>query len=1276
MFRSLRFKIIVFLIIANGLSFVAMSIISYEVSNKRMNAQLEKQSMVDLSNTVSNLNTMLSLRLHEAEVLTESEDIRNGSNSVKLNSLKQHIVKSGIHYEHIGIAERTGALTLADGESLQVGQLPAFQQALLGISSISDPVLDARGRPIVWLFIPLYDPGNPDWRITEVAAFAVDSYALFHPILTVRSDDYEDSAFTLVDREMNLLHNSSIPEYILERNYVRDEPSSSSFAEQIRSTEQGNGEVYLFGRVLKLFYVKVPGHDWYAVYTVAKKEFEAPLRTVLWNNMAYIGAAEIALGVFLYLFTSRMILSRLNQIVGATRQVASGDFYTLPIPTRSKDELGTLADSVNSMTEKLRYLFEPFQTFIKHYKYAMIVTDAAFRVTAFNTRAQEMLGYSEPEVIGKRMLLHWYDPNQVQTRARKYSEQLSARMEADESVIFAPTLNGLQADSEWIMHAKDGSKILVSSIPSVMRHPDGSTKGYVLLVRDISELKQTAATNTRLFEIMESAHDMISTFDLHGRMFYVNQAGLAFLGIDELDESNNQIKNYLTISNALQFADGLQIAERMGFWQSETEFVHAGGEIQTVSMIVVPHRSDDGGETFYSTIVRDMTDRKTIERQLLQAKEAADEANEAKSSFLARMSHEIRTPLNGIIGLTYLLQKSDLTAIQQDYLRQITDSSHNLLHILNAVLDFSKLEADKLSLEHVPFRLEESIMRLGGMFSVLLGPKPVDFMIQVDPRIPAELIGDPTRLEQVLLNLGSNAIKFTNEGLVEMQIKLMEITDEQATLSFSVSDTGIGMTPDQLSKLFTPFVQADDKTSRKYGGTGLGLVISHSLVDRMGGNIQVASTHHVGSTFSFNLRFELTEPAQRTHSQASFNRRVLVLEDQPIVGLLWRQLLESMGCECSIASCFEEVLELLKPSRWDIAIIDMEAGDMHGEETWATWIGTLRDHGIKVVSSTSLLGRDALQYVADELKPDAVITKPVSSMQIRRMLEVVFADAEFRNEAAASSESESESESESVRPDSSQVAQTAAYRVLVVDDQELNRLVAQQLLEEHGFEVRLARSGESAIRAVTEQFPNAVLMDLHMPEMDGIETTLQLRKLYDPERLPIIALTADVTEEQHQKCLSSGMNDIVTKPINPSVLISILSRYLEQKLVSKSNPAPAADEVQDTPYLQTTIALNRLSGKWQLYVQLLEKFVDQYSNVAQQLQALSVDPSLEPAIRLAHSLSGASGHLGAANLQYAATSLEQALSNGQDGHSELRQVEQALTQTISHIRAFIRQKSH
>ncbi|MFD0674931.1 response regulator [Cohnella sp. GCM10027633] len=1278
MFRSLRFKIAFFLIIANGLSFFAMSIINYEISNKQMNRQLEQQSLNDLRNTVSNLSTLLSLRLHEAEVLTDTPAIREGTMPEKLRALASNMNISENTYAYYGIASRSGNLTLTDGSTMAVGTYPAFRQALNGVSGMSDPMLDASGMPIVWLFIPLADQGDPGWRIDEVAAVAVPSYPLFNGLLSLKTDKYKDSAITLIDKETNLLHYSVDRSLILKRNYVRDDPSTYEFAQQIRSTEQGYGDVELFGRVLKMFYLKVPGYDWYAVFSVSKTEFEAPLRSALWINVGLIGLTEVTLGLFLYLFTRRVILKRLGEVVQVTQQVASGDLYPPPVPTKSMDELGLLAHSVNAMTDKLRDLFEPFTSVVSHNKYAMIVMDAEYTVTSFNPNAEELLGYSEREVLGTRSLLLWHDDEQVRERARQYADIVKKQIQADESVLFALSANGLLHDAEWTWVAKNGRRLLVSINPSVMRNPDGTVKGYVLLARDISEMKLTVATNTRLLEIMESAHDMISSFDLQGRMFYVNQAGMQFLGIEELNGDNAQLNMYLTIPNVIRFADGLAIARENGYWQSETEFVREDGVVHAASMIVVAHHPKDGGETFYSTIVRDISDRKQIELQLVQAKEAADEANVAKSSFLARMSHEIRTPLNGIIGLSHLLQKSEMSTIQQEYLRQISDSSHNLLHILNDVLDFSKLEADKLTLEHVTFRLEESIMRLSGMFSVLLGPKPVDFIIHVDPRIPDGLVGDPTRLEQVLLNLSSNAIKFTNVGLIELQIGLTDLTDDRAVLTFTISDTGIGMTPEQRNKLFSPFVQADDKTSRKYGGTGLGLVISHTLVDKMGGRIEVTSTHLVGSTFSFSLSFDVAPDRTSRPSRASFNDRVIVLEDNPMVAGNWCRMLEGMGCECAVANRWEDASQLLRSDRWDIIVIDMECGDMHGEETWEEWMSTLRPFGVKAVCSTTLLGRDALQYVPDELKPAAVLIKPTTAIQVRQMLHYFAADAGRSNASGASA----------AKPDTERLPEGAAERtILVVDDQEINRIVAKQLLQQLGYRVKLASSGTHALISVEEEQPDLVLMDLHMPEMDGHETTVRLRERYESARLPIIALTADVTEEQHAKCYASGMNGIVTKPIDLELLSSILARELAsgKRELSATEAIDATEATEsmepstdweDTPELQAGVALRRLSGKHNLYARLLRKFLSQYENVADELGECLSEPDLERAIRTAHSLSGASGHLGASALQHAATALEQALKLGAEGLAELSELRRSLDATLPQIKDYIRQKSY
>lgn len=1271
MFRSLRFKIVIFLIIANGLSFVALSFIHYANTSKQMNRQLEEQSMNDLQHTVTNLETLLALRLQEAEILTNSANIRTGTMASKLEAMTASMKHAQHTYAYYGIVTRSGNVTLNTGDTLQVDAIPSFSLALNGVSSISAPVLDPAGMPIVWLFIPLNDDG--DSNVNEIAAIAIPSYPLFVDFLSLKSDKYEDSAMTLIDKETNLLHYSDDPALILKRNYVRDDPSTYKLAQQIRTTEQGYDNVELFGRVLKIFYKKVPGYDWYAVYSVSKSEFEAPIRGALWTNLSLVGLTEVALGLFLYLFTRIVILKRLGQVVNVTKLVASGDLYPPAIPSKSKDELGLLADSVNAMTDKLRDLFEPFTSIVSHNKYAMIVMDSGYMITSFNPNAEELLGYAEREMLGTRSLLIWHDLDQIRERAKQYADILKLPIEADESVLFALSTRGMLHDSEWTWFAKDGRRLLVTINPSIMHNPDGTVKGYVLLARDISEMKLTVATNTRLLEIIESAHDMIASFDPQGRIFYMNQAGMQFLGLEELNEQNNQLSKYLTIPQVINFADGLLLAREHGYWQSETELVRADGIVQPASMIVVAHHANDGDETFYSTIVRDISDRKLIEQQLVKAKEAADEANTAKSSFLARMSHEIRTPLNGIIGLTHLLQKSEMNAIQQEYLQQISNSSHNLLHILNDVLDFSKLEADKLTIEHVPFQLEESITRLSGIFSVLLGPKPVDFIIHVDSYIPEKLVGDPTRLEQVLLNLGSNAIKFTNVGLIELHVELIERIDIRAKLKFTFTDTGIGMTPEQRAKLFSPFVQADDKTSRKYGGTGLGLVISHTLVEKMGGQLDVTSTHLVGSTFSFSLSFDTTGEQRSYAAQEAFNRRVIVLEDHPAVAGNWRLMFEEMGCECALVSRWDEAVELLSSNHWDIIVIDMECGDMHGEETWSEWITTLGRYGIKTVCSTTLLGRDALQYVPNEQKPAAVLVKPTTAMQIRQMLHYFSTDerqsqASITPPAAVADVSDDEPLPEDGAPEK--------HVILVVDDQEINRIVAKQLLHQLGYRVILASGGDMALQCVEAQLPDLVLMDLHMPMMDGHETTRLLREQYSKQQLPIIALTADVTHEQHAKCYVSGMNGIITKPIDPELLSKTLARALSPSMTAMSPADENPSAWADTPELQAGIALRRLSGKLNLYVQLLNKFITQYENVVDELRVSLSEHNLEHAVRTVHSLSGAAGHLGLNALQYAATALEHVLKQGEDGIAQLSELRRAMDATLPHIHDYIRQKSY
>ncbi|MFB9274530.1 response regulator [Cohnella cellulosilytica] len=1276
MFQSLRFKIVAVLVILNSVSFLAISLINYGTFNKRMDDQLIRHSLSSLNSTAVHLSELLSLHLKEAERISRSVPLRLQTAEERLAYLRSASPQIDLPIRQIGFASLWGSMTLANGETFRVSGIPAYDSALQGSGAYAAMMLDSTGYPVLWQMVPYYGLDN---RLTGVIGFALDAPALLSGQLDAHSDDYRDSSMILIDRETNLLYYKDTS-LILKRNYLTDEPAVADFAKRLQNSDQGYGESMLFGRVLKMFYVKVPNTDWYAVYSVSKQEFEAPLRRSLWLNVALIAATVLVLGLFMYGVIQRSILGRLKQVVAVTQRVAAGNFYPRPLAVESRDEMGVLADSVNGMIDNLQELFEPYQAFIRHNQYAMIVTDAHFVITSFNQRATDMLGYRPHEVVGRKSLLLWHDPAQLQERAAYYSDKLQSRVDPDESVLFLPPRKGFLPNWEWTWVSRIGLRFPVSLNTSVIRHPDGTPKGYVLIARDVSEIKQAVATNTRLFAIMDSAHDMIASFDKRGQIFYLNKAGLALLDIESLSESNRHLNKYMSIPMTVRFAEGLSEARTHGYWQDEIDFTTAKGLIQRTSITVVAHQAHDDKEIYYSTIVRDISQLKEIQSQLLSAKEEADRANEAKSSFLARMSHEIRTPLNGIIGLTHLLQRLELTELQASYLDQISVSSDNLLRLLNDILDYSKLEADKLTIENVPFEPEELLHKLSGLFAVLIGPKPVDFIIRSDSRIPDWLIGDPTRLKQILLNLGSNAIKFTNIGLIELSVTAGEVDDRSARLKFSVKDTGIGMTEDQRKRLFKPFVQADEKTSRKYGGTGLGLVISHTLVERMGGALSVASQYQVGSEFSFELSFSVCADRPSADHPQFPGLKLLVLEDENRVAEHWRVLLTSLECETVALSSWRQAQALMKESRWDAIVIDLECGDMHGEETWTAWKTELDAAGVKAIASTTLSGRDALYRLADAYRPEAVLVKPSTPLQVRQALLVITSSSPRTAGPLPSPSAEAAAALETNAAGSADVCP----RIWVVDDQEINRIVIQQLLGSQGYTTFMLESGTEAVARIEsgEAGVDLILMDLHMPDMDGIEATVRIRKRFGQERLPIVAVTADATPEMHARCREAGMNAIVTKPIEPVVLYACIRQWLPSLGPAPAAPAPAEAESEagaaaswpNFPELQAAAALQRIGGKAHLYVKLLEKFVAQYADFRHRLEQLLESGETNDAIRLSHSLSGSAGHLGAAAIQEAAAALERSLRSDERVPEALERLYRSLEAGMNAIHRLLESK--
>ncbi|MBW5448082.1 response regulator [Cohnella sp. CFH 77786] len=766
--------------------------------------------------------------------------------------------------------------------------------------------------------------------------------------------------------------------------------------------------------------------------------------------------------------------------------------------------------------------------------------------------------------------------------------------------------------------------------------------------------------NARLLAITESAHDMIATFDLRGKIMYLNRAGYELLGIRELTEKNGYLERYMSVPTTLRLVKGLRIALEQGYWQDESEWIVEGGNILATSQTVVAHKPEGADEPYFSTIVRDITDRKEIERQLLLAKQAADEANEAKSAFLARMSHEIRNPLNGIVGLTHLLKRSPLNDVQRDYVRQIAVSSNSLLHLLNDLLDYSKLEADKLTLHAVPFRLDDCLERLSGMFAVLLGPKPVELVIAVEPGVPDILVGDHARLEQVLLNLAGNAIKFTETGCISLEIGVVECDPTTVKLRFAIADTGIGMKPEQLEHLFQPFVQAGEGTSRSCGGTGLGLVICRSLIERMGGQgIEVVSRYGAGSTFAFELPFRI-EVADWLSESLSAGLKVLVLEDSPVMRDHWLSTLMRMGCQAEAVADWDSAERLLSEQNWDVWIADMECGDMHGEETWDKWKKTADRRGTAILCSTTLPGRDALLSLSEASRPDGFLIKPAVRQQIVHALQGLL----DRRSASVPP----------AIPQESAALPRLSGRVLLVEDNEINRVVLTKMLEDAGLTVHAESDGQQALRKLTELPFRLVLLDLHLPGMDGFEIASRIRADGRWHALPVIAVTGQDVEGWRNVCRIAGMNDLLRKPVHPEELFRTLSHWLSSGLQTAASSVNGPEAAwPDTEELDIPLALHRLDGKTSLYLQLLERFRQEYADLATQLDAWSDEDAKGPQ-RLLHSFRGAATHLGAMPVARVALALEEAYRLGRPSTELIRALEARLRCLMDIIEGIINQK--
>ncbi|MDM0015761.1 response regulator [Variovorax sp. J22P168] len=765
--------------------------------------------------------------------------------------------------------------------------------------------------------------------------------------------------------------------------------------------------------------------------------------------------------------------------------------------------------------------------------------------------------------------------------------------------------------------------------------------------------------------IIEAAPDGMLVVDAGGRILLTNHQLNQFFGYAEGELIGQSLETLVPFDSrsrhpglrARFMAPGL--TRQMGGTQADLQGLRKDGSRFSVEIGLSQLPAIEGRGVCVCASVRDITQRRAAEAEVRRAREIAEEATRAKSDFLANMSHEIRTPMNAIIGMSHLALKTALDNRQRSYVEKVHRAAENLLGIINDILDFSKIEAGKMELERVPFRLEDVLDDFASMVGLKVEDKGLELLFSTPPELPTALVGDPLRLSQVLTNLGNNAVKFTDAGEIVVGVEVQERLDPEVELHFRVSDSGIGMTPEQIGRMFQAFSQADSSVTRRYGGTGLGLTISKNLVDMMGGRIWVDSEAGKGSTFHFTARLGLqTQPQPQSRRMFKTDEllglRALVVDDNASAREILAQMAKGFGLEVNVARSGPEALALVTGSQrrglpHDLVLLDWRMPGMDGVEV-ARQIHVQAPAQPPAVIMVTAFGREEALEAADRhgIRLPVVLTKPVTPSTLLEAIGRLLGKGHLAETRAAE------------RGDRGEAAarQLAGTRVLLVEDNDMNQELARELLESAGIAVVIATDGAQAIEVLERDAAfDGVLMDCQMPVLDGYSATRGLRAQERFHALPIIAMTANAMAGDRERALASGMNDHIAKPLSEFTMFTTMAKWIRAPQADRRPDVPgqhvAAQEpdicLPLVPGIDQQAGLATCQGRTELYRRMLSMFRDSQAEFETEFAKALQDADASAPARAAHTLRGTAGNIGAASLASAAAVLEGACQAGLRG---------------------------